>query len=275
MYKKCGLFTQCTFTYFFPPASPEPLSLTTHAPVYTSPKPSSPSTHSLTLCLPDAPCPPHCTLAHALHSLSSKSPRLSTYAPPCLSFPIPPSLPPCLSLPQANVTVYLRPALSFPDAPSPSQLTSSQSLPSSSFRHYPLTHATPCLSLLPRVTVHALTPLSLSSPGLDIGMSGSLDRQSPLSVAPDTVSLLSPAPSFTANGGPASPRCVQFSRVCSCAGLVILPASIYYSKPFQREYSELVSYSLGTGVGMGVGVGGCLGVGMAVTGCMGVLFYVM
>ncbi|XP_050728149.1 retinoic acid receptor RXR-like isoform X10 [Eriocheir sinensis] len=36
-------------------------------------------------------------------------------------------------------------------------------------------------------------------------MSGSLDRQSPLSVAPDTVSLLSPAPSFTANGGPASP----------------------------------------------------------------------
>lgn len=43
------------------------------------------------------------------------------------------------------------------------------------------------------------------TPGLDIGMSGSLDRQSPLSVAPDTVSLLSPAPSFTANGGPASP----------------------------------------------------------------------
>ncbi|MPC16648.1 Retinoic acid receptor RXR [Portunus trituberculatus] len=37
-------------------------------------------------------------------------------------------------------------------------------------------------------------------------MSGSLDRQSPLSVAPDTVSLLSPAPSFSnANGGPASP----------------------------------------------------------------------
>lgn len=44
------------------------------------------------------------------------------------------------------------------------------------------------------------------TPGVDIGMSGSLDRQSPLSVAPDTVSLLSPAPSFTsANGGPASP----------------------------------------------------------------------
>ncbi|XP_045104465.1 retinoic acid receptor RXR-alpha-B-like isoform X4 [Portunus trituberculatus] len=42
--------------------------------------------------------------------------------------------------------------------------------------------------------------------GVDIGMSGSLDRQSPLSVAPDTVSLLSPAPSFSnANGGPASP----------------------------------------------------------------------
>nr|AHF65152.1 retinoid X receptor [Eriocheir sinensis] len=37
-------------------------------------------------------------------------------------------------------------------------------------------------------------------------MSGSLDRQSPLSVAPDTVSLLSPAPAFSnANGGPASP----------------------------------------------------------------------
>ncbi|KAK8386649.1 hypothetical protein O3P69_017847 [Scylla paramamosain] len=44
------------------------------------------------------------------------------------------------------------------------------------------------------------------TPGVDIGMSGSLDRQSPLSVAPDTVSLLSPAPSFSnANGGPASP----------------------------------------------------------------------
>ncbi|KAK8386642.1 hypothetical protein O3P69_017847 [Scylla paramamosain] len=51
-----------------------------------------------------------------------------------------------------------------------------------------------------------LPPFVSPLQGVDIGMSGSLDRQSPLSVAPDTVSLLSPAPSFSnANGGPASP----------------------------------------------------------------------
>ncbi|XP_071542667.1 retinoic acid receptor RXR-alpha-B isoform X2 [Panulirus ornatus] len=43
--------------------------------------------------------------------------------------------------------------------------------------------------------------------GLDIGMSGSLDRQSPLNVTPDTASLLSPSSSnfSNTNGGPASP----------------------------------------------------------------------
>ncbi|XP_071542669.1 retinoic acid receptor RXR-alpha-B isoform X4 [Panulirus ornatus] len=45
------------------------------------------------------------------------------------------------------------------------------------------------------------------TPGLDIGMSGSLDRQSPLNVTPDTASLLSPSSSnfSNTNGGPASP----------------------------------------------------------------------
>lgn len=44
------------------------------------------------------------------------------------------------------------------------------------------------------------------TPGLDIGMSGSLDRQSPLNVTPDTGSLLSPASSYSnTNGEPASP----------------------------------------------------------------------
>ncbi|XP_069940755.1 retinoic acid receptor RXR-alpha-B-like isoform X3 [Cherax quadricarinatus] len=45
------------------------------------------------------------------------------------------------------------------------------------------------------------------TPGLEIGMSGSLDRQSPLSVTPDTAALLSPSSSnfSNSNGGPASP----------------------------------------------------------------------
>nr|AJT60337.1 retinoid X receptor [Cherax quadricarinatus] len=45
------------------------------------------------------------------------------------------------------------------------------------------------------------------TPGLEIGMSGSLDRQSPLSVTPDTAALLSPSSSNFSNfnGGPASP----------------------------------------------------------------------
>ncbi|XP_068236473.1 retinoic acid receptor RXR-alpha-B-like isoform X2 [Palaemon carinicauda] len=45
------------------------------------------------------------------------------------------------------------------------------------------------------------------TPGLEIGMSGSLDRQSPLNVTSDNGSLLSPAPSnySNTNGEPASP----------------------------------------------------------------------
>ncbi|XP_063602993.1 retinoic acid receptor RXR-alpha-B-like isoform X2 [Penaeus indicus] len=78
----------------------------------------------------------------------------------------------------------------------------------------------------PVMSVSAIIHESQQRPwgtGLDIGMSGSLDRQSPLNVTPDTAPLLSPSPSSysNTNGGPASPSVPTPSFTIGSSGNVI------------------------------------------------------